>query len=265
MKNYTDRLRVAALPLDIVNGDKEANLKAVEEALQTLPQGTDIVVLPELFSTGYVDSPEALASMAERNTQQTVALIHAWADAAGCAFAGSFLASTAPNIYNRAFFIEPNGDETFCDKRHLFSLSSESRNLRRGDDAMRTVRFRGWNVAMAVCYDIRFPVWCRNVGCEYDILLVPANWPQVRAYAWEHLLIARAIENQSAVVGANRGGEDRFGLYDGLTFAFDCLGRPVAKASADSPWVTADFSKIKQDELRRTFPVSADADSFTIR
>ncbi len=263
MNKYTDLLRVSALPLDIVLGDKDANFKKVENSLGMLPQGTDIVVLPELFSTGFTDNPESLAGWAERNTQNTVDRLRALASAYSCAFAGSFLAYTAPHVYNRAFFIEPNGDETFYDKRHLFSVSSEARLLAAGDSVSPVVRFRGWNVALAVCYDIRFPVWCRNAGNKYDIMLVPANWPQARAYAWEHLLIARAIENQCAVVGANRGGEDAFGVYTGLSFSFDCLGHPVGR-KADSGWIIADFSKIRQDEFRQKFPVSADADKFSI-
>lgn len=269
MNTITDRLRVAVLPLDIAPADKEANLRAVEAALETLPPGTDIVVLPELFTTGYIDSREALDSLAERNTQGTIDRVRSWADRCGCAFCGSFLASTPPHIYNRAFFIEPNGDETYYDKAHLFSISDEARLLHSGSENIKPVRFRGWNVAMIVCYDLRFPVWCRNINLAYDILLVPANWPQSREYAWSHLLIARAIENQAAVVGADRGGEDRFGIYDGMTRFYNALGMPVGGTAAkehqeDNPWFVADFHKADLYEYRRKFPVSNDADSFSV-
>lgn len=265
MISLTDRLRVAVLPLDIAQSDKEANLKAVEAALASLPQGTDIAVLPELFTTGYVADEEALAALAERNTQSTVDRVRAWAARHECAFCGSFLASTPPHIYNRAFFIEPNGDETFYDKAHLFSVSSESRLLTPGTDAPKAVRFRGWNVAMIVCYDLRFPVWCRNRNLDYDIMLVPANWPQAREYAWTHLLIARAIENQAPIVGADRGGEDPYGIYDGMTRFFNALGRPVGgPAAPDSPWFVADFYKGDLHDYRRKFPVADDADPYTV-
>lgn len=265
MNTITDRLRVAVLPLDIAPADKEANLSAVEKALESLPAGVDIVVLPELFTTGYIADEGALQSLAERNTQQTVDRVRAWAARYECAFCGSFLASTPPHLYNRAFFIEPNGDETFYDKAHLFSVSDESRLLAPGTTPPAPVRFRGWNVAMIVCYDLRFPVWCRNRNLEYDILLVPANWPQAREYAWTHLLIARAIENQAAVVGADRGGEDQYGVYEDMTRFLNALGRPIGgRVADDSPWFMADFHKTDLYEYRRKFPVANDADSFAV-
>lgn len=262
MNTLTDRLRVAALPLPIIWADKEANIAAVEEAFRSLPEGTDIVVLPELFSTGFIDDEAAMRDMAERNTGVTIDRIKALAAKYSCAIAGSFLAWTPPNIYNRGFFIEPGGDETYYDKRHLFSLSSESKIFRAGSEPVKSVRFRGWNVALIVCYDLRFPVWCRCVRNGYDLLLVPSNWPQARGYAFEHLLIARAIENQCCVVGADRGGSDQYGVYDGLTQIYDGRGLPVG--ALRGPFVVADLSRSKQDDYRRNFPVSADADDFSI-
>ncbi len=259
---YNDNLRVAALPLDIVWADKTANCRAVAEAFTHLPEGTDIVVLPELFSTGYVDDPQAMKELAERNTQETIDFIKRLAAHYSVAVAGSFVASTPPKLYNRAFFIEPNGDETFYDKRHLFSLSAESRIFAPGTGDIPVVRFRGWNIAMIVCYDLRFPVWCRCRRNAYDILLVPANWPQSRGYAFTHLLIARAIENQCCVVGADRGGKDMYGQYDGLSQIYDGRGMPVGLQTEGAPFIVADLSKSKQDDYRRNFPVCNDADDF---
>lgn len=255
-------LRVAALPLAIEWGQKEANLAAVEEAFAHLPEGTDIVVLPELFSTGYADDPDAMADMAERNTGPTVDFIKRLAARHSTAIAGSFLASTPPKLYNRGFFIEPSGEETFYDKRHLFSLSSERRLFAPGNDPIPTVRFRGWTVSMIVCYDLRFPVWCRSRRNAYDILLVAANWPKARGYAWEHLLIARAIENQCAVVGANRGGSYVYGSYEGLTHIYDCRGMELPQAVEGTPFVVADISRAQQADYRHNFPVGNDADDF---
>lgn len=223
MNRFTDIIRVAALPMNIVWADKEANFRTLRIAMESLPEHTDIVVLPELFSTGYADKPEVLEELAERNTQATVDILKHLAAEYSVAMSGSFLARTAHHIYNRGFFIEPNGDETFYDKRHLFSLGSECRNLAPGVEPIRSVRFRGWNVAMIICYDLRFPAWCRNRHNDYDLLLVPSSWPQSRGYAFEHLLIARAIENQCAVVGADRGGQDEYGAYDGLTRIYNYL------------------------------------------
>lgn len=262
MNRLTDRLRVAALPLDIAFADKKANREAVEKAFGSLPEGTDLVVLPELFSTGYTDDPDLLREMAEKNTSRTMDFIKGLAAQHGTAIAGSFLAYTAPGIYNRAFFIEPSGEETFYDKHHLFSVSSEAKLLHRGIDPVRTVRFRGWNIATIICYDLRFPVWCRNRHNRYDLLLVPANWPAARGYAWKHLLIARAIENQCAVVGANRGGHDRYGDYDGQSYIFDCHG--ISSGHIVGPFVCSDLSREAQEEYREKFPVASDADDFSI-
>ena len=257
-------LRIALLPLDIIPGDKEANLAAVEKALAVLPPSTDIVVLPELFSTGYISDKDACRALAERNTCETVDRIKAWAAATGAAFAGSYLATTHPGIYNRAFFIEPSGEETFYDKHHLFGLGGEADLFHRGDTRPPVVRFRAWNISMIVCYDLRFPIWSRNEDGRYDVLLVPAAWPHARAYAWEHLLIARAIENQCYVVGANRSGTDKYGQYDNLAYIFDPQGVAVGIRPQDSPFIVADLDGRALTRYRRTFPVLADADSFTL-
>ena len=261
MNTFTDYIRVAALPLDIQCGEKRLNLEAVSKAFAHLPEGTDIVVLPELFSTGYADDADAMAELAERNTGDTIDFLKALADRHSVAIAGSYLASTPPHLYNRGFFIEPNGDETFYDKHHLFSVSAEAKIFYPGDRRMPVVRFRGWNVSMIICYDLRFPVWCRCRKSEYDLLLIPSNWPQSRGYAFTHLAIARAIENQCCVVAADRGGSDVYGVYDGLTQIFDSRGMPVGKEHG--PFIVADLSRKKQDDYRRGFPAANDADDFT--
>ncbi|MDE6120482.1 MAG: nitrilase family protein, partial [Muribaculaceae bacterium] len=115
-----------------------------------------------------------------------------------------------------------------------------------------------------ICYDLRFPAWSRCKKANYDLLIVPANWPRARAYAWEHLLIARAIENQCSVIGADRGGADQYGDYQGLTYIFDCRGVAVSVQPAGCPFIMADLSRHQQDEFRRKFPAGNDADEFNI-
>ncbi|MDE6564091.1 MAG: nitrilase family protein [Muribaculaceae bacterium] len=258
-------LRVATLPVAIVPADKEANLDAVEKALEKLPEGTDIVVLPELFSTGYTEDSDVLHMLAERNTGATIDRVKEWAARTGAAFAGSYLAITHPRIYNRGFFIEPSGEETFYDKHHLFSLSKEPQLFAAGTERPLIVRFRGWNISLVVCYDLRFPVWCRSRKGDYDLMLVVANWPKARGYAWEHLLIARAIENQSCVVGANRGGNDAYGDYDGMSYIFDSRGMAVGVQPADSPFIVADLDGARLESFRRKFPFQFDADDFSLK
>lgn len=258
----TATLNVALLPLPIRLADKCANLDAVEESLSRLPSGTDVLVLPELFTTGYIDNSRQMRDMAEPADGDTIVRVREWAASHSMAVAGSFLALDGGALYNRGFFVEPSGDTTFYDKKHLFSLSAESSILSPGTKEIPVIRFRGWNISMIICYDLRFPVWCRSRNYRYDLLLVPANWPQSRGYAFEHLLIARAIENQSAVAGCDRGGSDQYGDYDGLSQIFDGRGMPVGCQSG--PFVYASLRRDKLESYREHFPVNRDADDFEI-
>ncbi|MBO4944336.1 MAG: nitrilase family protein [Muribaculaceae bacterium] len=257
-------IRIATVALDIALGERDANLDAAERILERLPAGTDVAVLPELFSTGYTADPDRLRNMAEGSDDATLNRVRLWARRFNMAIAGSYLSLTDDRITNRAFFIEPGGEEVYYDKRHLFCISSESKMLTAGREHCPIIRFRGWNFAMIICYDLRFPVWSRNVGGHYDILLVPANWPESRGYAWEHLLIARAIENQAYVAGANRSGTDEYGTYDNLSFFFDPTGKPTGSIDAASGCLTATFDHERLLELRRRLPVGNDADNFNI-
>lgn len=262
----TNKLRVAAIALDIAWCNPDENIAVVGRAMELLEPDTDLVVLPELFSTGYIGDETALAEVAQSNGGSTIATLKTLAERYNVAIAGSFAARTGNHFFNRGFFIEPSGDETFYDKRHLFSLSSESKVYTRGDNRMPIIRYRGWSITMMVCYDLRFPVWSRNRANAYDLLLVPANWPHARAYAWEHLLIARAIENQACVVGANRSGVDDYGVYDDGTYIFDAMGNQVgarlARRSAPAPIYTAELSLAQVKEARRRLPAADDADDF---
>lgn len=257
-------LNVAAIPFDIAWCNRDENLTSVEKIISRLNSDTDVIVLPELFATGFVYDPDTLHEIAETSTGVIMTTVRQWAKKYNAAIAGSFLCRVGSSIYNRAFFIEPGGDEVVYDKRHLFCISPESRLLSPGNERCPVIRFRGWNIAMVICYDIRFPVWCRNVGSLYDVLLVPANWPEARSYAWKHLLIARAIENQAYIVGANRAGTDPYGNYDNLSFIFDPTGLPVGDTDNKCGYVTASFSHDKLTELRRRLPVGNDAENFNI-
>ena len=261
-------LKVTAISLDIVKGDADANLANIGRCLSAVSADNDIVVLPELFNIGFITDKNLLHEKAESNTGVSITTLKMFANRYNMAFDGTFAAKTGHHVYNRAFFIEPSGDDTFYDKRHLFSLSKEPELFTRGDGRMPVVRFRGWNIAMMICYELRFPVWSRNKGLKYDMMLVPANWPKARAYAWEHLLIARAIENQCAVVGVNRGGTDGVNEYSNQTFMYDALGMPCGKEighrASPAQMVTAEFSLDTINDIRRKMPFSADADDFTL-
>lgn len=258
-----NKLAVAAVDIDIAPGLKAENLERASRAIASIPPGTDVIVLPELFTTAFIPDKERCSNLAEDNAGPTVEWAKQTARQTGAALCGTFLARFADRLYNRAFFIEPGGDAFFYDKRHTFSIGRESEIISRGDSQPPIARFRGWNIAMSVCYDIRFPVWLRNDGLKYDLMLVPANWPESRSFAWEHLLQARAIENQAYVVGANRSGSDEFGTYDDLARIYDYRGRPIAERRPQCAYSVLSLDALLK--FREAMPVSRDADDFILK
>ncbi len=258
------RLKVATFPMKIAWADPEENLRSVEAMASRVAPDTDILVLPELFSTGFMQDSQVISALAEPISGATVSKIKELSRMFGFAIAGSFLCRVGDKIYNRSFFIEPSGEETFYDKRHLFSLSLEHQLFTPGIKLPPVIRFRGWNISLIVCYDLRFPVWCRNRRHSYDIMLVPANWPTSRGYAWKHLAIGRAIENQAVYVGANRGGSDDFGDYDGLSFIVNGLGSIISDEDKDSGLVYAAFDRDELVKIREKLPFGNDADDFAL-
>ncbi len=263
----TDTLKIAAIPLAIKFADTTFNLSAAERAVRSLDNDTDVAVLPELFTTSFIADPALMADRAEGDDWPTVGRIKALASETGTAIAGSYLHKENGDFLNRGFFITPEGTATFYDKRHLFCLSPESRQCKRGSAEPPVVRYKGCGFKLIICYDLRFPVWCRQRE-EFDALLVPANWPNARAYAWHHLLIARAIENQAVVVGADCSGTDHYGNYDGMATIYDAMGKPIGEPSPkdapDAP-IYASFSVSRLRELRTSLPFLSDADRFDIR
>lgn len=258
-----EKLLISALQLDSTIGAPQANLEYLDLAIKKVPKGTDVVVLPELFSTGYISDLEQARKLAEPVDGPTMTHVKKLARRNSCAICGTFLAKDGDKLCNRAFFVEPNGDAVFYDKRHLFSLSDEASIVSPGLKLAPVMRFRGWNFSMAVCYDVRFPAWVRNQGMKYDVLLVPANWPQKRSYAWTHLLQARAIENQAYIVGANRSGSDEFGVYDNETYIYDYMGKRIAEASGVC--ISAELNRTALEKFRAGFPVWKDADQIELK
>lgn len=260
---------VAIAPLDIVEGQPEINLNKVESYLRHVREDADIFVLPELFSTGFPKDEAVMQLIAEPQEGLTISRLKELAYSRSIAIAGTYLCRDDRDgtLKNRAFFINPDNDcnVTAYDKRHLFTISPEHKLLKPGMSKLPVTGFRGWNIALAICFDIRFPVWCRNVGNEYDMMIVPANWPDSRYSAWKHLLIARAIENVAAYVGCNRSGIDLFGTYSYLSsFAVDHRGNIVSEIHGNSPVRYASFSLESLRDFRRKFPVHHSADKFTI-
>ena len=263
---FSRNLNIVLIEDQIVWGDKAANLEQLRRNMANLPIGTDLVVLPELFSTGFITSDRDLASsLAERNTGDTIAELHRMANEHQVAIAGSFLAATAAQLYNRAFFIEPGGEDTFYDKRHLFTFGGENQVFNAGRGKAPIIRFRGFNIKLIVCYDLRFPVFCRNERNNYDVLLVVANWPLARQSAWRQLLIARAIENECYVCGVNRSGTDASGLdySEASSIIVDFKGKIIAQR-VSGPIIPAELSPAELTRFREKFPAWRDADQFTL-
>lgn len=263
---FSRNLRVTLMEDNIAWGDKAANLEQLKRNMRNMSEDTDLVALPELFTTGFmVDDRDQAAALAERNIDETINTIHQLAARYNCAITGTFLAHTAGQLYNRAFFIEPNGEETFYDKRHLFTFAGEDKVYKRGFEPAPIVRFRGLNIKLLVCYEIRFPVYCRNVRNGYDILLCMANWPKARENAWKTLLKARAIENEAYVLGVNRCGEDPHGIVysEGSSQVFDFKGKLITERGT-GPILAADLSLPALARFREKFPAWRDADSFRI-
>lgn len=263
---FSRNLRVALFEDGIAQGDKHANLAQLKRNMQNMPEDTDLVVVPELFTTGFISEREQALALAERNIDDTMNLVHQLANEYRCAIAGSFLAHTAGQLFNRAFFVEPNGEDTYYDKLHLFSFGGEADVLKQGHTQAPIVRFRGFNIKMVICYDLRFPVFCRNVNNAYDILLVVANWPKARESAWRQLLYARAVENVAYVLGANRCGADESGIEYGenSSLIIDFKGKLITERGA-SAVIAADLSLPALNRFREKFPVWKDADEFTLR
>lgn len=262
---FSRDLYISLIEDSIAFGDKKANLSKLKENLLQVPDDTDVVVLPELFSTGFTSDKNAALELAEKNTDDTMSFIHRLANSCNVAFCGSFLARTAGQIYNRGFFIEPNGEEVFYNKKHLFSIGNENSIVNPGFTEAPVVRFRGFNIKLIVCYDLRFPVFCRNHNNAYDILVCVANWPKSRLNAWRTLLAARAIENEAYVVGLNRSGIDNFNVDygSGSSAVFDFRGEIITRRSG-SPVITAKLSPSALQGFRKSFPAWKDADKFAL-
>lgn len=263
---FDRNFKVTLIEDKIAWGDKTANLEQLQQNINNVPDDTDLVVLPELFTTGFITADrDQAAELAERNSGETMQLLHKIARDKQMAICGSFMAATAGQIFNRAFFIEPNGDDTFYDKKHLFAFGGEDKVYHKGHTNAPIIRFRGVNIKLAVCYDLRFPVFCRNVRNNYDILVVVANWPMSRQHVWKTLLTARAMENECYVCGVNRTGTDGYDTEYGQasSFVIDFKGKVIAQRN-DSPIISATLSPADLSRFREKFPAWRDADSFTM-
>lgn len=260
-----ENLKIALIPTDIISGEASKNITRINNRIKALDTDTDLVVLPEMVTTGFSLDRNFVEKVSEESDGPSISRLKEIASEHSVGICGTFSCVNAGKYYNRGFLIDPDTDEIFFhDKRHLFSIGGEKTVYDSGNDGPEIVTFRGWNIRLCICYDIRFPVWCRNKVCEYDLLIVPANWPESRKYAWRQLLIARAIENQSYVCGCDRLGSDHYGNYnDDMSYIFDNRGKDISEFH-DNGIIYADLSKSRLIRDREKFGTWRDADSFKI-
>ena len=219
----------------------------------------DLVVLPEMFATGFGADPERAAQTAEGSV---VDWMRKMSQRYGHVLAGSVIVRTERGFANRLLFVRPDGSVEWYDKRHLFSLGGEDERFVAGD-SRRVVEWRGMRFLLTVCYDLRFPVWCRNRG-DYDAILCVASWPAARREVWRTLLRARAIENQAYVIGVNRTGSDPQCRYAGDSAIIDFRGDTLCEADDAEGIFAASLDRRALDRFRAKFPVWRDADDFRL-
>jgi omega-amidase len=254
------RISLAQQPL--VWHDAAANRAHFAAVLAPLAGATDLVVLPEMFTSGFTMNPEKFAEAADGDTR---AWLLAQARVLDAAVGGSVAITENGRYFNRFLLATPDGEVHQYDKRHLFRMGAEHRHYSAGNHAL-IVEWRGARLCPLVCYDLRFPVWSRRrPGLEYDIALFVASWPAARRYAWSTLLRARAIENQAFVVGVNRVGSDGGGnSYVGDSAVLDFLGHPLMELTDKAQVVTVPVDLEALRAWRDRFPAHLDADAFSL-
>jgi omega-amidase len=281
-------LTITTIQADLRWEDKAANLQRFEERILGISEPTEIVVLPEMFSTGFSMKPQALA---EKMDGPTMAWMKTVAAEKRIILTGSIIIEEEGHYFNRLVWMLPNGQYGYYDKRHRFAYAGENEQYTAGRKRL-IASVKGWKVLLLVCYDLRFPVWSRQgpgmpagrsgkvpgagfegasaegpeeAALEFDLILYVANWPERRSLAWKSLLQARAIENQSYVVGVNRVGMDGNNIYhSGDSMIVDPLGEVLSLISNKETVFTHTLRKERLDEVRSQFPFWRDSDHFSI-
>jgi omega-amidase len=246
--------------------NKAANLRMLEDKIKNREDATEIMVLPEMFTTGFSMNPSVFAETMEG---ETVAWMKRISAEEKIILTGSVIIKEDNKFYNRLVWMLPNGQYGQYDKRHLFGFAKEDEHYNAGSKRL-IAQVKGWKINLQVCYDLRFPIWARqqpneNKEAEFDILIYVANWPERRSHAWKTLLCARAIENQCYVIGVNRVGDDGNNIYhSGNSMIIDPLGQVLYHKADEEDMFTLKLEKENLQEVRHKFPFLRDGDSFTI-
>lgn len=256
-----NQLKIALIQSDLVWENPIENRLHFSKKIQAISEAVDIIVLPEMFTTGFTMNAKAVA---ETMQGDSVLWMQEMAKKNEAAIVGSIPIKDGKNYFNRLLFVEPSGYISKYDKRHTFTLVGENKVYTAGTEKV-IINYKGWSICPLICYDLRFPVWARNIA-NYDLLLYIANWPKPRISAWTILLKARAIENMSYCIGVNRIGID--GLkshYSGNSAAYDALGNTITSIKPnEEKTVVITLDKASLESYRNTFKFLDDKDIFTI-
>ena len=262
-----NNLKITIIQSDLIWENPTQNLEIFDVKLSGITENPDIIVLPEMFNTAFSINPDKCA---ETMDGVTVNWMKTKAVLCKCVITGSLLIKEDGKYFNRMIWMQPDGNYVTYDKRHLFRMSDEYKIFNSGKRRC-IVELKSWKINLNVCYDLRFPVWSRNTykdgKYEYDLMLYVANWPASRSFIWQTLLKARAIENQSYVIGVNRIGADSFGTpYSGDSLIIDPVGNVLFQAGASKEEThTLDISKDFITDFRNKFTVGLDWDDFDIK
>lgn len=259
-------LTISIIQSDLVWKDVDSNLASFAFDIDQIEEAIDLIVLPEMFNTGFVVEPETAAEEMEGKTMQWM---RSQAEKKQAVLCGSLIIYENENYYNRLIWMQPDGRFQQYDKRHLFSMGGEHHKFTGGKESL-LVELKGWKIKPLVCYDLRFPVWAKNNYSngeyDFDLLIYIANWPSVRRDPWMSLLKARAIENQAYVIGVNRIGEDGNGLaHAGDSNIYDAKGRKFIQHPSNTEFTeTHLLSKKELNDFRKKFTVGLDWDRFSL-
>jgi omega-amidase len=254
-------MKVVLIQSALVWENPEANRIYFEDKINAIAEEVNLIVLPEMFTTGFTMHP---AKIAETMKGKTVLWMQSLAKAKNAAITGSVVIEENANFYNRMLFVFPSGEIQHYDKRHLFTLAGEDKVYSRGNQKL-IVEYLGWKICPFVCYDLRFPVFSRNVE-NYDLLIYVASWPKTRIKAWDTLLSARAIENMSYTIGVNRIGTDANGYdYIGHSQVVDPLGEYLIEPKEHEGVYITTLDRSKLAEVREKFGFLNDQDSFELK
>jgi len=251
-------INVTLIQSDIIWEDKLSNLENYQNKINQI-ESTDLIVLPEMFTTGFSMNPKDIS---ETMSGETVQWMKENSSKMNSAICGSIIIEEDGKYFNRFIWINPDGSIHHYDKKHLFSFAGENENYTPGSEKL-IIEYKGWKICPLICYDLRFPVWSRNIE-EYDLLIYVANWPDKRKLAWKTLLTARAIENQCYVIGVNRIGKDNKNYYSGDSSLINALGETLYTNSHIEDIYSTTISKYELDKVRNQLPFLNDKDNFKI-